>query len=83
MCYATDASSKTLQATALMVNHRPDRDARRRTTLIVVPLSLLSQWPQELESKVRSGHRLRVGIYHGAGKNAGELLFVEIKCLAC
>ncbi|BGP56497.1 hypothetical protein JCM8202v2_004118 [Rhodotorula sphaerocarpa] len=56
---------KTIQMIALMLAHPSDRKAcKSKTTLIVCPVSLMSQWKEEIEKK--SDGRLRVLIYHAA-----------------
>ena len=59
---------KTIQALALMVS-RPSKDPRRKSTLIVAPVALLRQWKRELETKLKSSHRLRVVLLHGSSRN--------------
>ena len=59
---------KTIQALALIVS-RPSKDPRRKSTLIVTPVALLRQWKRELETKLRSSHRLRVVLLHGSSRN--------------
>ena len=54
---------KTVQAIATMVRN-PSQDRAVKTTLIVMPLPLLSQWKDEIETK--SG--LKVHVYHGANR---------------
>ncbi|KAK8869977.1 hypothetical protein IAR55_000547 [Kwoniella newhampshirensis] len=54
---------KTVQSIALMAAN-PSQDRRVKTTLIVAPLALLSQWKNEIESKTTPG-LMRVLIYHG------------------
>ncbi|KAI2638528.1 hypothetical protein GGS21DRAFT_444753 [Xylaria nigripes] len=58
---------KTIQAIALILA-RPPADGTRKTTLIVVPSSLLHQWKQELNDKVRPNRRLKVVIFHSQKK---------------
>ncbi|KAJ9221032.1 hypothetical protein DTO169E5_1263 [Paecilomyces variotii] len=38
-------------------------------TLVVAPLALIKQWESEIAVKVEDSHRLRVGVYHGAGRS--------------
>ena len=63
---------KTIQATALILAHPPSCshcvDKSRKTTLVVAPLALLKQWPREIDEKTKPGHKLRVHVFHGAGK---------------
>lgn len=63
---------KTIQATALILAHPPTcshcGDETHKTTLVVGPLALLKQWPREIDDKIKPGHKLKVHVYHGAGK---------------
>ncbi|KAI1816878.1 hypothetical protein GGS20DRAFT_147760 [Poronia punctata] len=54
---------KTIQAIALILA-RPPEDGTRKTTLIVVPTSLLRQWEREIDDKIKTGHKLKTIIYH-------------------
>ncbi|KAL7627317.1 hypothetical protein AAE478_001509 [Parahypoxylon ruwenzoriense] len=58
---------KTVQALALILA-RPSRDRFRKTTLIVAPVSLLKQWQQEIQTKVKPGYKLKTLIFHGQAK---------------
>jgi len=58
---------KTIQALALILA-RPPEDGTRKTTLIVVPTSLLHQWEQEINDKVKPGHKLKTVIFHSQKK---------------
>ena len=55
---------KTVQALALILA-RPSRDPACKTTLIVSPVALLSQWEREIETKVKPRFRLKTLILHG------------------
>ncbi|KAG9306570.1 hypothetical protein G9A89_004767 [Geosiphon pyriformis] len=55
---------KTVQSIALILA-RPSTDSRRRPTLVVAPVSLLSQWANEFETKTRG---LTVFVHHGKNK---------------
>lgn len=63
---------KTIQATALILAHPPTcshcGDGIRKTTLVVGPLALLKQWPREIDEKIKPGHKVKVHVFHGAGK---------------
>lgn len=75
---------KTIQATALMLAHPPTcpncGDGIRKTTLVVGPLALLKQWPREIDEKIKDGHKLKVHVYHGAGKkiSVGQLMEYDV-----
>ena len=67
------SSSKTVQTIACVLanprplqkeDHKPG-SRRRYCTLVVLPLSLMEQWRNELESLVKPEHRLRILQYHG------------------
>lgn len=66
---------KTIQAIALIVS-RPSEDAACRTTLIIAPVSLLSQWKKEIEDKVFARNKLSVYVYHG-GKAKVSFAFLS------
>ena len=55
---------KTIQALALMVSC-PSDDERRKTTLIVAPVSLLRQWEREINTKLKAEAKLTVFVCHG------------------
>ncbi|KAK4057555.1 hypothetical protein OIO90_001200 [Microbotryomycetes sp. JL221] len=57
---------KTVQTIGLMCKN-PSKEDNCKTTLIVAPLSLLSQWAEELEEK--APHQFDVFIYHGKGRD--------------
>ncbi|RYC54768.1 hypothetical protein CHU98_g11440 [Xylaria longipes] len=60
---------KTIQALALMLCH-PPQDGTRKTTLIVVPTSLLRQWEREIDDKVKPGYKLKTVIFYSAKKKS-------------
>lgn len=50
-------------------------------TLILAPTSILHQWAEELETRVKEEHRLRILIYHGSSKQditRAELNFYDV-----
>ncbi|EPY52773.1 ATP-dependent DNA helicase [Schizosaccharomyces cryophilus OY26] len=60
---------KTVQTIALLLTRR-SVDMSRKTTLIVVPLALLSQWANELSLKVHHSKHLSIYIHHGGSKRS-------------
>ncbi|WWC85278.1 uncharacterized protein L201_000140 [Kwoniella dendrophila CBS 6074] len=54
---------KTVQSIATIVTNQSE-DPKIKTTLIIAPLALLTQWKNEIESKTTAG-LLKVLIYHG------------------
>ncbi|KAI2619886.1 SNF2 family N-terminal domain-containing protein [Hypoxylon sp. NC1633] len=58
---------KTISALALILAH-PSKDRTQKTTLIVAPLSLLKQWEQEIQSKIKPQRKLTTFILHGQAK---------------
>lgn len=60
---------KTVQAIALMMKNRSE-DENCKTNLIIGPVSLLRQWAAEIESKIKPGIKVKVGIFHGSNKKA-------------
>lgn len=58
---------KTIQALSLILC-RPPEDGTRKTTLIVVPTSLLHQWEREIDDKVKPGYKLKTIIFHSGKK---------------
>ena len=54
---------KTLQVISLIVQGSPG------TTLIVAPLSVMSNWSQQIERHVKEEHSLKVLTYHGGNRN--------------
>ncbi|KAF2093487.1 hypothetical protein NA57DRAFT_7988, partial [Rhizodiscina lignyota] len=71
---------KTIQALALMATRRSE-DPRRKTTLIIAPVALLSQWAREITTRLKSGkHSLSVFIHHGPRrkKSFNELKMFDV-----
>jgi SNF2 family DNA or RNA helicase len=59
---------KTLSVIALMLANPPppvDGKQSKWRTLIVCPVSLVGQWKEEIETRIRAPHRPSVYIYHG------------------
>jgi SNF2-related domain len=68
---------KTIQAIALIVS-RQSEDPRRKTTLVVAPVALLSQWEAEINEKVKPRHKLTIYKYHGSGAN-NRITFANLR----
>ncbi|KAK4506659.1 hypothetical protein PRZ48_000391 [Zasmidium cellare] len=63
-CLADDMGlGKTLEMISLLV-----ADAGTGTTLVVAPLSVMSNWSGQIETHVKESHKLEVYTYHGAGR---------------
>ncbi len=60
---------KTLEMIALMVT---DKDigstSTSKSTLIIAPVGVMSNWSGQIEHHVKAEHALRVLVYHGSGK---------------
>lgn len=54
---------KTIQALALMVAQKSS-DRACKTTLVVCPVALLKQWANEIKSKLKPSHQLKVYTLH-------------------
>jgi SNF2 family DNA or RNA helicase len=55
---------KTIQSIALMLSN-PSPDKNTKTTLIIVPVSLLHQWHEEIRTKVDPSAGWTTYLYHG------------------
>ncbi|KAG9233087.1 SNF2 family N-terminal domain-containing protein [Amylocarpus encephaloides] len=53
---------KTLQVISLILQGEPG------TTLIIAPVSVMSNWAQQMERHIKEEHSLKVLTYHGAGR---------------
>jgi SNF2 family DNA or RNA helicase len=75
---------KTLSAISLLLTNTPPADeSGNRTpwgTLIVTPLSLVSQWEQELSDRIAEPYRPKVCIHHGPSrtKNPYDLVKYDV-----
>ncbi|WVR05014.1 hypothetical protein IAU60_002026 [Kwoniella sp. DSM 27419] len=69
---------KTVQTIATLALN-PSQDRKVKSTLIIAPLALLSQWKSEIETKCVHG-LMRVGIYHGPKriKSANDLRSYDV-----
>lgn len=63
---------KTLEMISLILTGGPG------TTLIVAPVSVMSNWEQQIRRHVLPEHQPRVLIYHGQKKSSSELLAYDV-----
>ncbi|KAH0173538.1 SNF2 family DNA-dependent ATPase domain-containing protein, partial [Aureobasidium melanogenum] len=65
---------KTLEMISLLVsdleNFTPSQEDELSATLIIAPLSVMSNWSDQIARHVRKDQPLRVYTYHGAGKKS-------------
>ncbi|KAL1968966.1 hypothetical protein VTN77DRAFT_800 [Rasamsonia byssochlamydoides] len=60
---------KTIQIISLiLVNPQPRTPESTKTTLIISPVGVMSNWKNQIEAHVKETNALRVLVYHGAGK---------------
>jgi SWI/SNF-related matrix-associated actin-dependent regulator of chromatin subfamily A3 len=59
---------KTLEMISLIVADRAKSGANSGPTLIVSPLSVMSNWTDQIARHVHEAHSLKVYTYHGAGR---------------
>jgi SWI/SNF-related matrix-associated actin-dependent regulator of chromatin subfamily A3 len=60
---------KTIQIISLiMANSTPKTTDSTKTTLIISPVGVMSNWKNQIEAHISSEHALRVLVYHGTGK---------------
>lgn len=60
---------KTIQIISLILaNPQPRTPESTRTTLIVSPVGVMSNWKNQIEAHVKDTNALRVLVYHGTGK---------------
>ena len=59
---------KTLEMIALLVADNEKTGKKTGTTLIVAPLSVMSNWSSQITHHVHKTHALNVYTYHGAGR---------------
>lgn len=55
---------------------RRSKQEECKTTLIVVPVSLINQWKQEIEKHVQAKHKLSIFVYYNIGRN--KVTFAEL-----
>ncbi|PHH78726.1 hypothetical protein CDD80_6361 [Ophiocordyceps camponoti-rufipedis] len=68
---------KTISTLALMLA-RPPATGLPKTTLVVAPLALLTQWQEEIIKKTKSSHSLSVFLYHNKKATADELMKYDV-----
>ena len=76
---------KSYQCLSLMAHQQPSPSDDRRTTLIVLPLSLIQQWKNEITSKINLPWK--VAVYHGDSRKSTEfsaydVIITTYQCLA-
>jgi SWI/SNF-related matrix-associated actin-dependent regulator of chromatin subfamily A3 len=60
---------KTIQIISLILaNPQPRTPESTKTTLIISPVGVMSNWKSQIEAHVKETNALRVLVYHGAGK---------------
>ena len=59
---------KTLEMISLIVADNEQAGQRTGTTLIVAPLSVMSNWSGQIEQHMHADRALSVYVYHGAGR---------------
>lgn len=59
---------KTLEVISLLVAENEQAGRKTGTTLIVAPLSVMSNWSGQIAQHVHDSHALRVYVYHAAGR---------------
>jgi SWI/SNF-related matrix-associated actin-dependent regulator of chromatin subfamily A3 len=60
---------KTIQIISLILaNSEPKTPSSSRTTLIVAPVGVMSNWKNQIQDHTRSESTPRVHVYHGTGK---------------
>ena len=70
--YSSLGYGKTIQAIACILANRPPAHEERKTTLIVVPPTLLIQWQDELKRHTKDGDIGVVVPYYGTSRLQGE-----------
>ncbi|KAK2736371.1 hypothetical protein FQN55_001666 [Onygenales sp. PD_40] len=66
---------KTIQIISLILtDSTPKTSTSSKTTLIISPLGVMSNWRDQISAHIRPDHALRVLIYHGAGKKEAKNL---------
>ena len=59
---------KTLEMIALMVAEVPNIATKSKTTLIIAPVGVMSNWSGQIAHHIKPDHALRVFVYHGNNK---------------
>ena len=60
---------KTLEMISLIIAD-PERNKPRKTTLIIAPVGVMSNWSGQIAHHVQKEHALQVLVYHGPGKKS-------------
>ena len=63
---------KTVSTLALIISN-PSKDPHRRTNLIIGPVSIISQWVQEVKTKIRPDQPLSVIVHHNKKRSYEEM----------
>jgi len=59
---------KTLEVISLLIADKEKAGSKTAPTLIVAPLSVMSNWSGQIAQHVHESHALSVYVYHGAGR---------------
>jgi SWI/SNF-related matrix-associated actin-dependent regulator of chromatin subfamily A3 len=59
---------KTIQIISLIMSDQKVTQGTSKTTLILAPMSVMSNWSDQINKHIDNKHSLRVLIYHGQGK---------------
>ena len=59
---------KTLEMISLIVNAESNVSSKSKTTLIIAPVGVMSNWSGQIAHHVKPDHALRVLVYHGNNK---------------
>lgn len=66
---------KTIQIISLILaNSKPKTPASSKTTLIISPLGVMSNWRDQIANHIQDAHALKVLTYHGTGKREASNL---------
>lgn len=66
---------KTIQViSVVLANAKPRTSASSKTTLIIAPVGVMTNWAKQIQDHTHSENRPRVWIYHGSGKKEASKL---------